>query len=73
MTPVENLVTLRPEDSAFKGMTTLAERRINQAPVVDATGELRGFLSREGLLHWLSLEDSEPGDHDLYHGGHRAA
>ncbi len=55
MTPLDRLAVLQPDDTALLGMATLSQRGVNQVPVIER-GRLRGFLSREPLLRWLSLQ-----------------
>lgn len=54
MTPVDELVTIEPEEDATIAMGRLTQHTFNQLPVVD-DGRLLGLISREDLLKWLSL------------------
>lgn len=56
MTPVEKLVTLRPEDSLSQAMAAMAERDLNQLPVV--RGEvLVGVLNRSNLIRFMQIRN----------------
>jgi Zn-dependent protease/CBS domain-containing protein len=55
MTPVSRLATLAADDEANEALRILSRRRINQVPVVDRDGKLRGVVTRQGMLNWLWL------------------
>jgi CBS domain-containing protein len=63
MVPVERLSVLHPNQTAWAAMRQMAERGVNQLPVV-ADGRLLGAVTRERLLQLvqggLALE-SAPG------------
>jgi CBS domain-containing protein len=63
MVPVERLCVLHPDQTAWTAMRQMAERGVNQLPVV-ADGRLLGAVTRERLLRLvqggLALE-SAPG------------
>lgn len=54
MTPVGELVTVSPEQVAIDALALLAQRDLNQLPVVRA-GRLVGLLRREDILKWLAI------------------
>jgi len=58
------VATLRPEEPATQALTTLGQRQINQLPVVDGQGRIRGLVRREDVLRWLAVH----GDADLRRG-----
>jgi len=61
MTDVEMLHVLGADAKASDALSLLAERGVNQLPVVDA-GRLLGLVTREDILKWLSLSRvSRPG------------
>ena len=59
MTPAERIAIVHPEDDALDALETLARRNVNQLPVVEADGTLRGLLRREDVLRWLALHRDE--------------
>lgn len=59
MTPVEQLAVAHPQDDAIDALETLARRNVNQLPVVEADGTLRGLVRREDVLRWLALHRDE--------------
>jgi len=59
MTPAERIAVVHPEDDALDALETLARRNVNQLPVVEADGTLRGLLRREDVLRWLALHRDE--------------
>jgi CBS domain-containing protein len=54
MTPLDRLHTLGPADSAFTAMGLLAEKGVNQVPVVH-DGRLLGLVTRDDILKWMVL------------------
>ena len=56
MTPREKLAVVAPHDEAAEALATLGTRAVNQLPVIE-DGELRGVLTREDVVKWLSLHD----------------
>lgn len=56
MTPVERIVSVAPGDDAHEALSLLAERGLNQLPVVEQ-GRIRGLLRREEILGWLALHE----------------
>jgi CBS domain-containing protein len=54
MTPVADLVDLSTADPVSLALTRLAERQVNQLPVVQ-NNRLIGLLTREAILRWLAL------------------
>jgi len=54
MTPIQHLLTLSPEDTAGDAMNRLAERQVNQLPVV-ADDRLLGMVTREDIMRCLSF------------------
>ena len=59
-----DVATLGPDSLASDALAALGQRGINQLPVVDRQGRVRGLVRREDILRWLSLH----GDPAL-HGG----
>lgn len=54
MRPVHELSVVGPEDDALEVLGMLAEREVNQLPVVQG-GRILGLLQREDILRWLAL------------------
>lgn len=61
MTPREDLHAIAPADKASDALSTLAERNVNQLPVVE-DGKLLGLVTREDIVKWWSL--SQGGSRD---------
>lgn len=59
MTPLERLASVAPGDDAYEALSLLAQRGLNQLPVLE-NGRLRGLLSREEILRWLALHEEPP-------------
>ncbi len=57
MTPRDKLITLTPSESAATAMKLLAEKNLDQLPVL-ADGQLVGMLDRSAVARWLDLEVS---------------
>jgi Zn-dependent protease/CBS domain-containing protein len=57
MTPLARLYALDPRDSAFAALRLLAEKGVNQIPVVDR-GRILGLVTREDILKWMTLRPS---------------
>jgi Zn-dependent protease len=59
MTPREELVTAAPTDPAHEALTKLAQRGVDQLPVLRSDGsgtdQLAGVVRRQDLMRWLSL------------------
>lgn len=55
MTPVQTLSALAPEADAEKALEQLAQRDVEQLPVVDREHHLLGLVRRQDLLRWMSL------------------
>jgi Zn-dependent protease/CBS domain-containing protein len=55
MTPMTKVKSAAPETDALDTLKLLAETGFHQIPVVDGTGALRGFVTREGLLQRVAL------------------
>ncbi len=60
MTPRSELSTVEAETNANQAMLTLAQRGVDQLPVVHH-GELRGLVRRQDVIKWLSLHDTFAG------------
>ena len=56
MTPVSELACASPGQDAFEALSVLAQRNVNQLPVLDGH-TLVGMLRREDILKWLSLRE----------------
>ena len=54
MTPLNGLISVTPQTDAMEALDLLGRHRINQLPVME-NGELRGLVSREDILRWLTL------------------
>ncbi|ADJ28857.1 site-2 protease family protein [Nitrosococcus watsonii] len=54
MTPASKIALTSPNEGAAQALFTLAQRNVNQLPVVE-NGQIRGLIRREDLLKWLSL------------------
>lgn len=55
MTPVEELVTIKPKEDAVEALNKLQARDIRQLPVVQ-NGALVGLLRRRDIVKWLVLD-----------------
>ena len=56
MTAARELVVVTPEESALAALAKLAQRDVEQLPVVDRAGRLQGMLRRRDILRWLELQ-----------------
>jgi signal-transduction protein with cAMP-binding, CBS, and nucleotidyltransferase domain len=54
MTPLERVTWLNPGQDAFEALAVLAQKDVNQVPVIE-NGRVRGLVRREDILKWLSL------------------
>jgi Zn-dependent protease len=54
MTPVDQLVVVRPDDDATEALSKLTGRDVRQLPVL-SDGELVGLLRRRDIVKWLQL------------------
>lgn len=54
MTPATDLPKIEIDDDASLALEYLAERDLEQLPVIDH-GQLSGFVRRQDILKWLSL------------------
>jgi len=54
MKPASELTAVNPRDDAMDVMTLLAQRDVNQVPVVE-NGHLAGLVRRADILRWLAL------------------
>jgi Zn-dependent protease/CBS domain-containing protein len=54
MTPVERLHTVGPSTPASQALAQLAEKGVNQLPVIE-NGRLLGLVTREDILKWMVL------------------
>lgn len=59
MTPVEELVTVRPQDEASDALTELMKLDVRQLPVVAEGRRLVGVLRRSDIMKWLQLQSAE--------------
>lgn len=55
MSPASELPAIDADADASKALETLAERDIDQLPVLDH-GRLSGFVRRQDILKWISLQ-----------------
>ncbi|HEY7373016.1 MAG TPA: site-2 protease family protein [Polyangia bacterium] len=56
MTPAPQLIVAAPEESAAGALAKLAQRDVEQLPVIDAAGALVGIVRRRDILRWLELQ-----------------
>jgi Zn-dependent protease/predicted transcriptional regulator len=61
MTPAARLHTVPPDEDASAALDLLAQKGINQVPVVD-NGRPVGIVSREDILKWLKLHEGSEAD-----------
>jgi Zn-dependent protease/CBS domain-containing protein len=54
MTPLNRLHTVGPSTAASKALSLLAEKGVNQFPVLE-DGQLLGLVTREDILKWMVL------------------
>jgi len=59
MTPVEELVTVKPQDEASDALTELMKLDVRQLPVVAEGRRLVGVLRRSDIMKWLQLQSAE--------------
>lgn len=60
MTPSADLVTVSPTEDAAEALQKLAQRDVNQLPVMDR-GQLVGLLRRRDMVRWLQVHaESHP-------------
>ena len=57
MTPAAELACVSPRQDAAEALAILAQRDVNQLPVLDGD-KLVGLLRREDVLKWLSLHET---------------
>jgi Zn-dependent protease/CBS domain-containing protein len=55
MTPVDKIKSVSPASDAMQALNLLAQSGYHQLPVIDETGTLEGFVTREGVLQRLAL------------------
>jgi Zn-dependent protease/CBS domain-containing protein len=60
MTPVVKLTTLPPTADAESALDALAQRDVEQIPIVE-DGKLLGLVRRRDILKWLALRDPRSG------------
>ena len=58
MTPLEELHLLEASANADEALSLLAERRVNQIPVLEGD-RLKGLVTRENIVKWISLNRPE--------------
>lgn len=61
MTPLDELAALSPDADAEQALEQLAQRDVEQLPVVDEAAHLLGLVRRQNLVRWLALQ-GKPGD-----------
>jgi Zn-dependent protease len=61
MTPVEKLATVSVNEDASEALAIIAQRGVNQLPVLEGT-KLAGLVRREDLLKWLSFHEARERD-----------
>ncbi len=57
MTPVDKLATVSVNEDASEALAIIAQRGVNQLPVLDGT-KLAGLVRREDVLKWLSFHNT---------------
>lgn len=62
MTPREKLYTVPASAGADEALRLLAEHRVNQVPVLEQGGRLKGMVTRENIVRWLALYRSDSGE-----------
>ncbi len=55
MTQADALVTVNLESNGVDALSALNEQNLNQVPVVDRDGRIRGIIRREDVLRWLAV------------------
>ena len=55
MTPADKVKSVAPASDSMQALSVLAQSGYHQLPVVDGTGAVVGFITREGLLQRLAL------------------
>ena len=55
MTPADKIVSVAPATDSVEALNVLAKSGFHQLPVIDETGSVVGFITREGLLRRLML------------------
>ncbi len=55
MTPAAQLKSVTPASDSMEALSSLAQSGYHQLPVIDETGAVVGFITREGLLQRLAL------------------
>lgn len=58
MTPAANLISVGPTSDAMRALQVLGQSGFHQIPVIDAGGNIAGFVTREGLLRRMTLSHS---------------
>ncbi|MCS7207335.1 MAG: site-2 protease family protein [Dehalococcoidia bacterium] len=56
MTPLERVVTVSPQEDAYRVLEVLDEAGVNQVPVVQ-NGQVVGLISREQVIHFLRVRE----------------
>jgi CBS domain-containing protein len=54
MTPVEKIKGVSPASDSMQALGLLAQSGYHQLPIIDETGAVVGFITREGLLQRLA-------------------
>lgn len=62
MTPAERLASVGPNSDAHDALALLAQRNLNQLPVVHE-GRILGLVTREDIVRWLALARSRARGH----------
>lgn len=60
MTPLDELAALSPDADGEQALEQLAQRDVEQLPVLDEEAHLLGLVRRQDLVRWLALQ-SGPG------------
>ncbi len=55
MIPIQQLSTIRPEAGLWSALEEMGRDGVNQLPVIDNRGQVVGIVSREDVLHYLSV------------------
>ena len=61
MTPLDQLITVGPDEDAADALEKLTGRDVRQLPVVREAGELAGLFRRQDIVKWLQLHSVDMG------------
>jgi Zn-dependent protease/CBS domain-containing protein len=55
MTPIDKVKSVAPASDSMQALSVLAQSGYHQLPIIDGTGSVVGFITREGLLQRLAV------------------